>query len=65
MADATRRSARVIVGEVGLVEPAPELIVAIAERSVADGETAHHEPFPVTAALIVDGIRAANARGRA
>jgi glycerol dehydrogenase len=36
----------------------------IAERTVAMGETAHHEPFPVTADLIVDGIRIADSLGR-
>lgn len=54
----------VTLAEVGLIDPAPEVVTAIATRSVAEGETAHHEPFPVTADLIADGILAADARGR-
>lgn len=54
----------VTLAEVGLAEPGAAVIDAIATRSVAEGETAHHEPFPVTADLIADGIRAADARGR-
>lgn len=54
----------VTLADVGLPDPSPDVIAAIASRSVAEGETAHHEPFPVTADLIADGIRAADARGR-
>lgn len=54
----------VTLAEVGLPTLSDELLEAIAQRTVAEGETAHHEPFPVTADLIVDGIRAADARGR-
>ena len=54
----------VTLAEVGLPNPSDEVVEAIATRSVAEGETAHHEPFPVTADLIADGIRAADARGR-
>lgn len=53
------------LAEVGIVDPDRATIERIAVRSVADGETAHHEPFPVTADLIVDGIRAADELGRA
>lgn len=35
----------------------------VAERTVAPGETAHHEPFEVTAAAIYDGILAADRLG--
>lgn len=54
----------VTLADVGLHDPPTEVIEAIAERTVADGETAHNEPFPVTPAMILDGIRAADARGR-
>lgn len=54
----------VTLAEVGLADPSPESLDAIAQRTVAEGETAHHEPFPVTSDLILDGIRAADARGR-
>ena len=54
----------VTLAEVGLPNPSDEVVEAIATRSVAEGETAHHEPFLVTADLIADGIRAADARGR-
>ena len=54
----------VTLAEVGLPNPSDEVVEAIATRSVAEGETAHHEPLPVTADLIADGIRAADAHGR-
>ena len=54
----------VTLAEVGLVDPGHRIITQVAERTVAEGETAHHEPFPVTANLIADGIRAADALGR-
>ena len=54
----------VTLAQVGLSEHDPGLIEAIAERTIAEGETAHHEPFPVTATLIADGVYAADARGR-
>ena len=37
---------------------------SVAERTVAPAETAHNEPFEVTAGLIADGIRAADAWSR-
>lgn len=37
---------------------------AIAERSLADGETIHHEPFHVTSDALVDAIQTADAVGR-
>ncbi len=54
----------VTLAQVGLADPDDRIIGQVAERTVAAGETAHHEPFPVTADLIGDGIRAADALGR-
>ncbi len=39
-------------------------VMAVARRTVAEGETAHNEPFPVTPEMIADGIRAADWIGR-
>lgn len=50
--------------EVGLKSPSYEVALQIAQRSVAEGETAHNEPFIVTAPLIADAIIAADAIGR-
>jgi glycerol dehydrogenase len=49
---------------VGLTEPSEEVLRRIALRSLADGETAHNEPFAVAPDMIVDAIRAADAAGR-
>ncbi|MEI7593807.1 MAG: glycerol dehydrogenase [Actinomycetes bacterium] len=54
----------VTLSEVGLSNPSSAAIAEIAERTVADGETAHNEPFAVTADMIDAGIRAADAIGR-
>lgn len=42
-----------------------EALSLVAERTVAPGETAHHEPFDVTAQAIYDGILAADRLGSA
>jgi glycerol dehydrogenase len=52
------------LAQVGLADADAAMIRKIAERTVADGETAHHEPFPVTADLLADGIAAADEVGR-
>ena len=46
----------------------PELTVndlnainTIAKRSTQSGETIHNEPFPVTASMVADALRAADA----
>ncbi len=49
--------------EVGLKHPSYDVALQIAERSVAEGETAHNEPFVVTAPMIADAILAADAIG--
>ena len=53
------------LAELGLKDLAPERAMAIAERAVAAGETAHNEPFAVTAKAIRDAIYAADAWGSA
>lgn len=49
--------------EIGLKHPSHDVAMQIAERSVAEGETAHNEPFDVTAPMIADAILAADAIG--
>ena len=50
--------------EVGLKHPSYDIALQIAERAVAEGETAHNEPFVVTAPMIADAILAADAIGK-
>ena len=52
------------LAEVGLKHPTYDVALKIAERAVAEGETAHNEPFVVTASLIADAILAADAIGK-
>ena len=54
----------VTLAEVGIVSLDSSMLSAIATRSVAEGETAHHEPFAVTASMIEKGIIAADSLGR-
>ncbi|KAI9033529.1 iron-containing alcohol dehydrogenase [Hyaloraphidium curvatum] len=49
---------------VGLDPRDAALVAAVAERTVAPGETVHHTGFPVTAVMIADAMRAADAAGR-
>lgn len=50
--------------EVGLKHPSYDVAMQIAERAVAEGETAHNEPFVVSAPMIADAILAADAIGK-
>ncbi len=52
------------LADVGLAGATDATVRAIADRTVVEGETAHHEPFAVTADMIADGIHAADALGR-
>lgn len=52
------------LAEVGLADAGIDMLRSIAERTVAPGETAHHEPFAVSADMILDGIRAADSVAR-
>jgi glycerol dehydrogenase len=53
------------LAELGLRQLTRDMAWAIAERAVAPGESAHNEPFEVTATELVDAIHAADALGAA
>jgi len=53
------------LAELGLEQLAPDRALAIAQRAVATGESAHNEAFVVTPETIMDAIYAADAWGRA
>jgi glycerol dehydrogenase len=53
------------LADIGLDGLAPEMLLRVAERATARGETIHNEPFEVTPAMVADAIRAADAAGRA
>jgi glycerol dehydrogenase len=52
------------LAELGLEPCTADRARAIAERAVAVGETAHNEPFEVTAGALMDALYAADAWGR-
>jgi glycerol dehydrogenase len=52
------------LAQVGLADPGADVLEQIARRCLAEGETAHNEPFDLTPAMVVDAIRAADAAGR-
>lgn len=52
------------LADVGLTDVDDATIMAIAQRTVAAGETAHNEPFAVTPEMIADGIRLADRLGQ-
>jgi glycerol dehydrogenase len=54
----------ITLSQVGLDTCSSALLQEIAERAVAPGETAHNEPFAVSAEMILDAIMAADAIGR-
>jgi glycerol dehydrogenase len=49
---------------IGLAEMTGEMADRIAERSTAEGETMHNEPFAVEPRMVAEAIRAADALGR-
>jgi len=53
------------LADIGLRELDRDMLTRIAERSTAKGETIHNEPFDVTAEMVSDAIRAADATGSA
>ncbi|EFC78798.1 glycerol dehydrogenase [Parafrankia sp. EUN1f] len=53
------------LAQVGLADPPIELLRSIAVRALAEGETAHNEPFDLDPPTLVDAILAADAAGRA
>lgn len=50
--------------EIGIPNPSPEILQTIATRSTIPGETIHNEPMPVTPAMVVEAMRAADAAGQ-
>ena len=53
------------LADIGLGDLDRDMLNRIAERSTAKGETIHNEPFEVTAEMVSDAIRAADATGSA
>jgi glycerol dehydrogenase len=53
------------LSQLGLDAPDETVLLRIAERSLAEGETAHNEPFEVSSSMMVDAMVAADALGRA
>jgi len=52
------------LSDIGVNDLDRERLRKVAERSVKEGETAHNEPFEVTAAVIFDAILTADSLGR-
>ena len=50
--------------EIGISNPASDLLEAVARRATAPGETIHNEPMAVTPERVVEAMRAADAEGR-
>ncbi|MBX9573823.1 MAG: glycerol dehydrogenase [Candidatus Obscuribacterales bacterium] len=50
--------------DLGIYNPSKALCMQIAERATAPGETAHNEPFSVTADMVADAIQVADSIGR-
>jgi glycerol dehydrogenase len=55
----------VTLAEIGLAELPGELLLQVAARATAKGESIHNEPFPVRPDMVADAIRGADALGRA
>jgi glycerol dehydrogenase len=53
------------LSQLGLDGPDIAVLVRIAERSLAEGKTAHNEPFEVSTGMLVDAIVAPDALGDA
>ena len=54
----------VTLGQIGLGAIDGAMLRRIAERAVEPGEVTHNEPFPVTAGMVEEAIRRADAAGR-
>lgn len=50
--------------EIGIPNPSPEILQTIATRATIPGETIHNEPMPVTPAMVVEAMRAADSAGK-
>jgi glycerol dehydrogenase len=55
----------VTLADIGCADLPDAVLAEVAARATAPGELIHNEPFPVTAGMVVDAIRAADAAGRA
>jgi glycerol dehydrogenase len=55
----------ITLAQIGLPDLASDLLVQIARRATAPGETIHNEPFDVTVDMVADAVLAADAWGRA
>jgi glycerol dehydrogenase len=55
----------ITLAEVGLMDPPSAVLLQVAERATARGETIHNEPFEVRADMVADALLAADAMGRA
>jgi len=53
------------LGSIGCAGLSDELLAGVAQLAVVPDGLIHNEPFPVTAAMVADAIRAADAAGRA
>jgi len=53
----------VTLADIGLGERDRDMLNRVAERSTAKGETIYNEPFEITAEVVSDAIRAADATG--
>ncbi|MFN7933970.1 MAG: glycerol dehydrogenase [Bryobacteraceae bacterium] len=54
----------VTLAEIGCAEMPRDLLLQVAARATAPGETIHNEPFEVTPSMVADAILAADAVGR-
>jgi glycerol dehydrogenase len=55
----------ITLAEIGLADLSGDMLLQIARRATAPGETIHNEPFEVTPDMTADAIRAADAMGQA
>jgi glycerol dehydrogenase len=55
----------ITLSEIGLADLSADLLMQIARRATAPGETIHNEPFEVTPDMTADAVRAADAMGQA
>jgi glycerol dehydrogenase len=49
--------------DLGITDPSPDRLMAVAKASVAEGETIHHMPFTVNADMVHAAILAADKLG--
>ncbi len=55
----------VTLAQSGCADLSDELLAEVSARATAPGEWTNNEPFPVTAPMVAEAIRAADAAGRA